>query len=392
MINIVVGLFYSYKAERAIQGLRKLSSSKATVIRHNAQQTKYSEVPTSDVVVGDIVMLRAGQVVPGDLRLFQTFDLRINESILTGECLAVLKTEEILPEQDDAHLQLGNYINIAYSGTMVTKGEGYGIVYATGLSTQIGKIAESLRTSRSAHDGDTSSSGRSKRCRIKFPMKRVLGLRNSSPLQKRHVLHSFNNDRLAILAYFLCLTSLILVMVVFGISQFKISEEIALYAVALALAMIPESLLAIVTITLAKGVSHMHQRHALVRHLDAIETIGGIHDICLDKTGTLTTGNMEVRKVWNGSTMWHCESADLSLSQLVMERVTGERGDLIELIRCASLCNDAMVKQGADKWHAHGDPTEVSNFSSFLISDRSTGLRREGALSQVFNGGIFQRP
>ena len=158
------------------------------------------------------------------------------------------------------------------------------------------------------------------------------------------------------------MTSLLLVIIVFGISSFQISSETALYAVALALAMIPESLLAIITITLARGVSRMHKRHAVIRRLDAIETIGGVGAICLDKTGTLTLGNMEVRTLWNGTSLWKLSGTGDGL-----DKVRGEcecskcpAGESIkDLVRCLSLCNNATVKKTEEGWLKNGDSTEV---------------------------------
>ena len=149
----------------------------------------------------------------------------------------------------------------------------------------------------------------------------------------------------------LFVTSLLLVIVVFGISRFQITSDVALYAVALALAMIPESLLAIITITLARGVARMHERHAVIRRLDAIETIGGVGDICLDKSGTLTTGNMEVKKIWNGKRIIQYGLEDVGS--------IGD-GDVEDLIRCASLCNNAILKKTGMQWQTSGESTEVT--------------------------------
>jgi len=125
--------------------------------------------------------------------------------------------------------------------------------------------------------------------------------------------------------------------------------------------MIPESLLAIITVTLARGVARMHKRHAVVRRLDAIETIGGVGDICLDKTGTLTSGNMEVRKIWDGKWNWRFTGAGYTLDTLNGECESGRNNmaDLEDLIRCASLCNNAVVKNMRTEWQAIGDSTEV---------------------------------
>src|SRR5579862_4614276 len=190
VLNIVVGFLHGYKAERAMESLRKLSSPKATVLRRQRPLSSKleREVPSSEVVVGDIVILRAGQVVPADIRLFRTFDLQINESLLTGESLPALKTSEVMPHEDIRSIQLGSFINIAYSGTLVVKGEGYGIVYATGMSTEMGKLAEALGKSpkrMGCQKSDKPHPSRGKR--IKVLVKRFLGLNNTSPLQKRHI-------------------------------------------------------------------------------------------------------------------------------------------------------------------------------------------------------------
>lgn len=137
------------------------------------------------------------------------------------------------------------------------------------------------------------------------------------------------------------------------------SATVALYAISLALAIIPESLIAVVTATLAKGVTDMARRNAIVRRLDALEAIGGISDICLDKTGTITMGNMVVRTVWNGKGLWECTGSDLSLDTLSMKLVEGEERGVRELLRCVSLCNDAVVEKKADEWSAYGEATEV---------------------------------
>lgn len=164
-----------------MQSLLKLSSPKATIIRqlYHRQEQKEKEVSNSEVVVGDIVVLHTGQVVPADIRLFRTSDLQINEALLTGECLPALKSSEVMSCEDIRNAPLGNFVNIAYSGTVVTKGEGYGIVYATGMNTEMGKLASAL--------GNRGRARRSTwRARIKLLTRRILGLSNTSPLQRRY--------------------------------------------------------------------------------------------------------------------------------------------------------------------------------------------------------------
>ena len=316
-----------------------------------------ASIPTSDVVVGDIVKLRRGQVVPADIRLFRTVNLQIDESLLTGESLSTLKGTEILSRDEGVDTPIGDCLNVAYSGTVVTKGGGRGIVYATGMNTEIGKIAETLGGNQAIIP---SFRNLSLRASVVVIAKMILGLYNTSPLQKRYVeFNAQTKDRLAKLAHFLFIAAVFLVIIVFAISRFKISSDLALYAIALALAIIPESLGAVVTITMAKGVTHMARRNAIVRCLDAIEALGGVADICSDKTGTLTTGNMVVRKIWNGKGTWDCEGADLSFDEFSMKHVQGVEGNIDNLLRCASLCNDAIVIKKRDKWQAFGEATEV---------------------------------
>lgn len=168
--------------------------------------------------------------------------------------------------------------------------------------------------------------------------------------------------RLAQLAHFLFISAIILVIVVFAISRFQISTGVALYAISLALAIIPESLSAIVTITIAKGITNMARRNAIVRRLDAIEALGRIGDICCDKTGTLTTGKMAVRKFWNGMNMLHFEGGDLSSSELKVTAENDGETHLLDFLRCISLCNNAAVFKSRGAWQAHGEATEVFGF------------------------------
>lgn len=329
-----------------MESLRKLSSPSATVVRRHNGIPATTSIPTPDIVVGDIVELRTGQVVPADLRLYQASNLEIDESLLTGESLAVAKATDVLTPFDGDDTPLGDCFNLAYSGTVVTKGRARGIVYATGMRSEIGKIADALR-SKSPNKSTTKQSGRD---RLVVLLKKLLGLYNTSPLQ----------TKLTKLAHFLFITAVILVLVVFATARFSLSSDVALYAISLALAIIPESLIAVVTITMAKGVTHMARRNAIVRRLDAIEALGGVTDICSDKTGTLTTGKMVVRKVWNGNSVWNCEGGDLSHAEISLRCVSDMKvGDLDEILRCAALCNSAIVAKKIDKWIATGEPTEV---------------------------------
>ena len=387
--NVGIGFFQEYRAERTMESLRKLSSPTASVLRITTAQTDGSsatssphliQIPTSDIVPGDIVELRTGQVVPADLRIFSSLNLEIDESLLTGESLPILKSietiypassttsasssETTLPQSssgrtdvrtsrdDGGDVPLGDCFNLAYAGTIVTKGRGKGIVYATGMSSEIGKIASALNSNKPQSSSNNSSNTTTRRKRLVILLKKVLGLYNASPLQLK----------LTKLAHFLFITAVVLVLVVFATSKFNVSADVALYAISLALAIIPESLIAVVTITMAKGVTHMAKRNAIVRRLDAIEALGGVTDICSDKTGTLTTGRMVVRKVWDGKSVWNIEGGDLSAREIEIqcldEKTTHQ--EINEILRCVGLCNSAVVTKKDEGWHANGEPTEVS--------------------------------
>lgn len=378
--NVGIGFFQEFRAEKTMESLRKLSSPTATVIRHHHGHSTTVSIPTSDIVIGDIVELRTGQVVPADLRLFHTSNLEIDESLLTGESLAVLKATDILTPDDGDDAPLGDCYNLAYSGTVVTKGRARGIVYATGMNSEIGKIAEALGGNKSPKKSPVPTK-KSRTTRLVILIKKVLGLYNTSPLQ----------TKLTKLAHFLFVTAVILVIVVFAISRFQVSAEVALYAISLALAIIPESLIAVVTITMAKGVTHMARRNAIVRRLDAIEALGGVTDICSDKTGTLTMGKMVVRKVWNGREIWNCEGGDLSLSELSMNNTLEKTGDISGILRCAALCNGAVVSKKQDKWDATGEPTEVRFPFDETDIDCIANIRCKIRILQVYCCGIFGR-
>src|SRR5205814_9848811 len=178
------GFFQEFRAEKTMESLRKLSSPTAIVVRrHNGHSTVVS-IPTSDITIGDIVELRTGQVVPADLRLFHTSNLEIDESLLTGESLAVLKATDILTPADGDDAPLGDCYNLAYSGTVVTKGRAKGIVYATGMNSEIGKIAEALGGDKRVKKSSTPTK-KSRTTRLMIIIKKVLGLYNTSPLQTK---------------------------------------------------------------------------------------------------------------------------------------------------------------------------------------------------------------
>jgi len=181
------------------------------------------------------------------------------------------------------------------------------------------------------------------------------------------------------------------VIILFAISKFKMTTAVALYAISLAVAIIPESLIAVVTTCLAKGVARLAKHKIIVLRLDAIEAMGGIHDICSDKTGTITMGNMAVRKVSNGKCVWECRGGEPTLGELSLECIQGENAeDVVEIIRCAALCNDAVVTRKCDKWHSIGEATEVYLPKFQLTIGRTATFRRQIRMSKISTGSHFR--
>jgi P-type Ca2+ transporter type 2C len=173
--NLIVGFFHEYRAELAMNNLKECSDGPATVVRHRINGPEVISIPASTVAIGDIVKLDAGQVVPADIRLFRTDNLQIDESLLTGESLSILKDAEALPLEEP---RIGDCLNLTYSGTIVTRGVGYGVVYAVGMATESGKIAKTLKP-------DTSTPNRSYFRKLFLVLKMISGLYNTTVLQKK---------------------------------------------------------------------------------------------------------------------------------------------------------------------------------------------------------------
>ena len=242
-MNAAIGFWQEFNAEQTMEALRNMSSPTAHVIRDESRVT----IPNNQAVPGDIMIFEDGDVVGADVRLFECFNLETDEALLTGESLPVQKNISVIQNADEA---LGDRLNMAFSSTTVVKGRAKGIVTSTGMKTQIGQIATSLMNVDS---------------------------NEKTPLQKR----------LDKMAYCVFLAAIVLVIVVFGVHKFHFSKEVAIYAISVSIAIIPEGLVAVVTLTMAFGVSRMAEVKALVRRLSSLESLGAVTNICSDKVHLL---------------------------------------------------------------------------------------------------------
>ncbi len=302
VLNAVIGFMQEYRAERTMAALRRMGAPHARVLRDG----EVRDVAARELVPGDLVLLEAGNIVPADLRLVEAARLKIQEATLTGESHPVDK--QVLPISED-DTALGDRTNMAYKGTVVTYGRGRGIVAATGMSTELGRIAALIQQ---ATEGQT-------------------------PLQRR--LAHFGR-RLAVAALGICA-----IVFVAGILRGEPLVLMFLTAVSLAVAAIPEALPAVVTVALAIGAGKMARRNALVRRLPAVESLGSVTVICSDKTGTLTQNRMGVSRFWSG-TAYDGTAVDLPKAE-----------PWPRLVRAMALCNDA--EEAADGT-LKGDPTETA--------------------------------
>ncbi|WP_455201269.1 HAD-IC family P-type ATPase, partial [Kaarinaea lacus] len=319
VINAVIGFIQEGKAEKALEAIRNMLSHQAMVKRDG----QFIGLPADQLVPGDVVLLQSGDKVPADLRLFRARELRIDEAILTGESVPVEKITTPVAE----HATIGDRKCLAYSGTLVTYGQGQGVVVETGDHTEIGRISGMLREVQTL----------------------------TTPLLRQ----------MAVFAKWLTIAICIIATAtfVYGVLLHNFpADEMFLAAVGLAVAGIPEGLPAIMTITLAIGVQRMAKKNAIIRRLPAVETLGSVTVICSDKTGTLTRNEMTVQSVATGAGVFQVSGVGYNphgTFSLEGNEVTPEQFPLLrEVSQSALLCNDATLKQKAEQWVLHGDPTE----------------------------------
>ena len=308
-----------------------MAAPTATVLRDGQEV----DIPARDVVPGDVVRLAAGDRIPADARLLEAINLQADEAALTGESLPVEKQTEPLTGEN---LPVGDRKNMVYSGTAATYGRGRAVVVATGMKTQFGEIAQLLQTVESS----------------------------KTPLQE-------NLDRVGRV---LAIGALVVVVLIaaLGLLRGQPLLEMVIFAIALAVAVVPEALPAVVTISLAIGVQRMVKRHALIRRLTAVEALGSVSVICSDKTGTLTKDEMTARRVLvAGETLEVSGAGYEPNGQFLRAGAPVEPYPaLLTLLRAGALATDAQIVQADGRWDVKGDPTE----GALVVAAAKAGLQK----------------
>ncbi len=318
ILNAAIGFIQEFRAEKALAALRQMAAPSCKVFR----QGQIQMIPSKELVIGDIVLLEAGDYVPADIRLTQSNLLKTQEAALTGESVPVEKSVDVILSPN---VSIGDRKNMCFMGTSVVSGKGRGVVIEIGMGTELGKIAQMLQET---------------------------GV-DETPLQKRL-------EKLGQWLVYFCL-GVVGIVFITGLFRGEKIMDMFLTSVSLAVAAVPEGLPAIVTIALAMGVQRMVKRHALIRKLPSVETLGCAMVICSDKTGTLTQNQMTVKKVYIPGQFFEItgtgyapEGKFLQGSQEMNEPSLG----LKNILEASVLCNGARLKQNEKQWSVIGDPTE----------------------------------
>jgi Ca2+-transporting ATPase len=337
LFAVVLGFVQEYRAERAIDALRKMAAPTATVLR-DAVEVK---IPSRELVPGDVILLHTGDRVPADARLLESMNIQVEEAALTGESVPVEKHVRAL---EDDELSVGDRKNMVYAGTAVTYGRGRALVAATAMQTEFGKIAQLLQTVETS----------------------------KTPLQQ-------NLDKLGTMLGRIAIV-IVAIIVVLGLLRGQPFIDMLIFGIALAVAVVPEALPAVVTISLAIGVQKMVKRNALIRRLPAVETLGSTSVICSDKTGTLTKDEMTVRIVYAGEQVFNVSGAGYTpVGEFSLQdgEVIAPTPALIQLFTAAVLASDTHLvpaENGSDTgWQIKGDPTE----GALVVTGVKAGLHKD---------------
>ncbi|ODV87324.1 hypothetical protein CANARDRAFT_26732 [[Candida] arabinofermentans NRRL YB-2248] len=406
-LNVAIGSQQEFQAEQTMGSLKTLSSPSAHVIRDG----KVVTIPAENVVPGDIVMVKVGDTIPCDIRLIESTNFETDEALLTGESIPIAKDSTKVYTQE---IPVGDRLNMAFSSSTVSKGRAQGIAVATGLSTEIGKIANSLQTKSTTIRKVTTESPttfdylRAIWGTVYDTVGWILGTNSGTPLKRK----------LSKLAVYLFFVAVLLAIIVMASQKFELTKEVAIYAVCVALSMIPSSLVVVLTITMAVGAKVMVKRNVIVRKLDSLENLGSVNAICSDKTGTLTQGEMIAKNVFipgvgTFSVSNSNEPLDPTIGTIEFiqrspteinendhnnwvpydEFMAKEATDLksfnnyMKWVHIATLANIATVFEdhGEDdsvEWKARGDPTEVA----IQVLTTRVGYPR----SKLIEGGNYQ--
>jgi P-type Ca2+ transporter type 2C len=340
VLNAILGFVQESRAEKSVRALMALAAPEATVVRDGERQ----RVPASEIVPGDIVLVEAGDKIPADARIIDDANLHTDEAPLTGESMPVTKN----PRPLSADIGLGDRVNMLFAGTVATYGRGRAVVIATGMQTEVGKIAGLLEAAE----------------------------KEPTPLQQEL---DRTGKRLTVVMLGIC--ALVFAAGLFSAKAFTLNIVLSmfLFAVALAVAAIPEALPAIVTIGLSLGVRRMAAAHAIVRKLPAIETLGAATVICSDKTGTLTRNEMTVRAIFCAGSVvevggsgyapegaFICEGKSLAAGASI-------HGGVEQILTAAALVNDAALTNSEGRWTVQGDPTE----GALVVAARKFGITEQ---------------
>jgi Ca2+-transporting ATPase len=335
VLNTLLGFWQEYKAEEALAALKKLAVPHVRVRRNGVVK----EISSKELVPGDIILVEAGNIIPADARLITSANLRAQEATLTGESESVQKDHSFAAKKD---LEIADQKNMLFMGTIITFGRGEAVVTATGMLTELGKIATMLQEVKE----------------------------EQTPLQKR----------LSKLGYVLALSAVLLILVVASISFLNNQDPVITLktAISMAVAAIPEGLPAVVTIALALGARKLFIHKSLIRNLPSVETLGSVTVICSDKTGTLTQNKMTVTKI----ALIH---RTINIDKLTSANILHKQTDAGLLLLAGTVCNDSTVAKEKDKFHTTGDPTEsalaVAGYEAGIIKDETESvLPRESEL------------